>query len=145
VNTLKRDWKTSNTVAHVLAVVRCLLIVPFPESSLNDDAGKLFMESYDDYAKKARMMTRIHAVAEMPATGASVPVGSGSGVTSIESASSGAGEGGGGACGGVHAEGALKEHFVVVKASKGKKKAAGKKRAAGAGAKSKKKKGLKRL
>lgn len=62
VNTLKRDWTPDTTLAHVLAVVRCLLIVPFPESSLNDDAGKLFMESYDEYARKARLWTSIHAI-----------------------------------------------------------------------------------
>jgi len=27
-----------------------LLIVPFPESALNEEAGRLFMESYDDYS-----------------------------------------------------------------------------------------------
>lgn len=62
VNTLKRDWKTSNSLSHVLQVIRCLLIVPFPESSLNDDAGRLFMDSYDDYAKKASLLTKIHAM-----------------------------------------------------------------------------------
>lgn len=58
VNTLKRDWKPDVGLAHVLQVIRCLLIVPFPESSLNDDAGKMFMESYDEYARHARLMTR---------------------------------------------------------------------------------------
>ena len=62
VNTLKKDWKPEHTLSHVLQVIRCLLIVPFPESSLNDDAGKLFMESYDEYARKARLMTSIHAM-----------------------------------------------------------------------------------
>jgi ubiquitin-conjugating enzyme E2 S len=61
VNTLKKDWKPEHTLAHVLQVVHCLLVVPFPESSLNDEAGKLFMESYDEYARKARLMTDIHA------------------------------------------------------------------------------------
>lgn len=61
VNTLKKDWKPECTLAHVLQVIRCLLIVPFPESSLNDDAGKLFMESYDEYHRKAKLMTGIHA------------------------------------------------------------------------------------
>ena len=59
---LKRDWKPSMGISHVLQVIRCLLIVPFPESSLNDEAGKMFMESYDDYAERARLMTRIHAL-----------------------------------------------------------------------------------
>jgi ubiquitin-conjugating enzyme E2 S len=52
VNTLKKDWSASTTISHVLSVIRCLLIVPFPESSLNDEAGKLFMESYDEYARR---------------------------------------------------------------------------------------------
>jgi len=60
VNTLKKDWTAETSLAHVLSVIRCLLIVPFPESSLNDEAGKLFMESYDEYAKRARLMADIH-------------------------------------------------------------------------------------
>lgn len=61
MNTLKKDWKPELGLAHVLQVIRCLLIVPFPESSLNEEAGKMFMESYDEYAKYARLMTNIHA------------------------------------------------------------------------------------
>jgi len=61
VNTLKKDWQASFGVGHVLQVVRCLLINPFPESALNEEAGKLFMEDYDEYAKKARMYAEIHA------------------------------------------------------------------------------------
>ena len=45
----------------MLQVVRCLLINPFPESALNEEAGKLFMEDYEEYAKKARMYTEVHA------------------------------------------------------------------------------------
>uniref|UniRef100_A0A7S1B3C1 E2 ubiquitin-conjugating enzyme n=1 Tax=Corethron hystrix TaxID=216773 RepID=A0A7S1B3C1_9STRA len=60
VNTLKRDWSSGTTISHVLSVIRCLLIVPFPESSLNDECGKLFMESYDDYAKRARLLANLH-------------------------------------------------------------------------------------
>jgi ubiquitin-conjugating enzyme E2 S len=63
VNTLKKDWTCETTFAHVFSVVRCLLIVPFPESSLNDEAGKLFMESYDEYAKRARLMAGVHGKA----------------------------------------------------------------------------------
>ncbi|GMI31034.1 hypothetical protein TrRE_jg6918 [Triparma retinervis] len=61
VNTLKKDWSASTTISHVLSVIRCLLIVPFPESSLNDEAGKLFMESYDEYARRAKLMANVHA------------------------------------------------------------------------------------
>lgn len=60
VNTLKKDWTADTTFSHVLSVIRCLLIVPFPESSLNDEAGKLFMESYQEYAKRAKLMADIH-------------------------------------------------------------------------------------
>jgi ubiquitin-conjugating enzyme E2 S len=60
VNTLKKDWAPETSLSHVAAVIRCLLIVPFPESSLNDEAGKLFMESYEEYAKRARLMADVH-------------------------------------------------------------------------------------
>ena len=60
VNTLKKDWSPQTTFSHVLSVIRCLLIVPFPESSLNDEAGKLFMESYDEYHRRARLMADVH-------------------------------------------------------------------------------------
>jgi ubiquitin-conjugating enzyme E2 S len=59
VNTLKRDWTAEVTLKHILQVIRCLLIVPFPESSLNDEAGKLFMDSYEEFARRARIMTTV--------------------------------------------------------------------------------------
>jgi ubiquitin-conjugating enzyme E2 S len=62
VNTLKRDWNPAKwSLAHILGVIRCLLIIPFPESSLNEEAGKLFMDDYEEYARMAKMMTKIHA------------------------------------------------------------------------------------
>ncbi|KAK7266951.1 hypothetical protein RIF29_19613 [Crotalaria pallida] len=61
VNTLKKDWNSSLGLRHVLIVVRCLLIEPFPESALNEQAGKLLLENYDEYAKNARLYTGIHA------------------------------------------------------------------------------------
>jgi ubiquitin-conjugating enzyme E2 S len=62
VNTLKRDWDPQNwSIGHILQVIRCLLIVPFPESSLNEEAGRLFMENYADYAAHASMINRVHA------------------------------------------------------------------------------------
>ena len=33
-------------------VIRCLLIVPNPASALNEEAGKLLLEHYDDYARR---------------------------------------------------------------------------------------------
>jgi ubiquitin-conjugating enzyme E2 S len=62
VNTLKKDWTPETTLKHVFQVIRCLLIVPFPESSLNDEAGKLFMESYEEFSRRARIMTDVHAL-----------------------------------------------------------------------------------
>ncbi|RUP44581.1 ubiquitin-conjugating enzyme/RWD-like protein, partial [Jimgerdemannia flammicorona] len=63
VNTLKKDWKKDLGLAHILLTIKCLLIAPNPESALNDEAGKLLLERYEDYAKHARLMTSIHAMA----------------------------------------------------------------------------------
>lgn len=61
VNTLKRDWKPTHGLRHVLMVIRCLLIEPFPESALNEEAAKLLLEDYEEYFKRAKMFTAIHA------------------------------------------------------------------------------------
>jgi len=45
-------------------VIRCLLIEPFPESALNEEAGKLLLEDYDEYFRRAKMYTSIHAKPE---------------------------------------------------------------------------------
>eukprot|EP00931_Biecheleriopsis_adriatica_P036391 TRINITY_DN20966_c0_g1_i1.p1 TRINITY_DN20966_c0_g1~~TRINITY_DN20966_c0_g1_i1.p1 ORF type:complete len:230 (+),score=52.02 TRINITY_DN20966_c0_g1_i1:85-690(+) len=63
VNTLKKEWDPQKwSFAEILQVIRCLLIVPFPESALNEEAGKLFMESYNEYYSHAAMINRVHAV-----------------------------------------------------------------------------------
>lgn len=41
--------------------MKCLLIVPFPESALNEKAGKMFMEDYHEYCKHAKLLTEIYA------------------------------------------------------------------------------------
>jgi Ubiquitin-conjugating enzyme len=62
VNTLKKDWNPTNwSLSHIFEVVKCLLIVPFPESSLNEEAGREFMENYDDFFNNARLYTSVHA------------------------------------------------------------------------------------
>lgn len=62
VNTLKKDWSPTNwSLSHIFEVVKCLLIVPFPESSLNEEAGREFMESYEDFFNNARLYTSVHA------------------------------------------------------------------------------------
>lgn len=70
VNTLKRDWTAEVTLTHVLQVIRCLLIVPFPESSLNDEAGRLFMESYSEYERRVKVWVSVHASKSLSGDGA---------------------------------------------------------------------------
>lgn len=62
VNTLKRDWNpTKWSLKNIFEVIKCLLIVPFPESSLNEEAGRQFMEDYDSFCNHARVYTEVHA------------------------------------------------------------------------------------
>ena len=61
VNTLKKDWKPDLGIKHILLTIKCLLIVPNPESALNEEAGKLLLEQYDTYSSRARLYTEIHA------------------------------------------------------------------------------------
>lgn len=61
VNTLKKDWKPDLGIKHILLTIKCLLIVPNAESALNAEAGKMLLEHYDDYSRRAKMMTEIHA------------------------------------------------------------------------------------
>jgi len=70
VNTLKKDWKENYGFKHILLTVKCLLIVPNPESSLNEEAGRLLLDHYDDYFQRAKIYTSIHAKASsLPTTG----------------------------------------------------------------------------
>ncbi|EFX88169.1 hypothetical protein DAPPUDRAFT_305549 [Daphnia pulex] len=61
VNTLKKDWKPDLGIKHIFLTIKCLLIVPNAESALNEEAGKLLLEHYEDYFQRAKMMTEIHA------------------------------------------------------------------------------------
>lgn len=61
VNTLKKDWKPQYGIGHILVTVKCLLIYPNPESALDEAAGKLLLEKYEDYCKHAKLMTSVHA------------------------------------------------------------------------------------
>lgn len=45
-----------------VSAVRCLLIEPFAESALNEEAGRLLLEDYESFCKRAQLMTRIHAI-----------------------------------------------------------------------------------
>jgi len=97
VNTLKKDWTTEVTLKHIFQVIRCLLIVPFPESSLNCEAGKLFMESYDEFARRARIMTEVHA---LPSADSGEGKMSGDAAAGADGASGGAGSSSGSGAGG---------------------------------------------
>lgn len=62
MNTLKKDWNPTNwSLKNIFEVIKCLLIVPFPESSLNEEAGKLFMDNYNEYFNRAKLLTSIYA------------------------------------------------------------------------------------
>jgi hypothetical protein len=63
VNTLKKDWDPMNwSIRHILKIIHCLLINPFPESALNEEAGKIFMDNYDQYFRRAKIFNDIHAL-----------------------------------------------------------------------------------
>ncbi|GJE89154.1 ubiquitin-conjugating enzyme E2 [Phanerochaete sordida] len=66
VNTLKKDWKSEYGIGHILVTVKCLLIYPNPESALDEEAGKLLLENYDDYCSRARLITSVHATPRVP-------------------------------------------------------------------------------
>ena len=61
VETLKRDWDSKLTLREVLVTISCLLIQPNPDSALNAEAGSLIQEDYEAFAKRAELMTSIHA------------------------------------------------------------------------------------
>ena len=62
VNTLKKDWNPAKwSLSHIFEVVKCLLIVPFPESALNDEAGRQFMADYSKFCETAKVYTNVHA------------------------------------------------------------------------------------
>ncbi|KAI0790192.1 ubiquitin-conjugating enzyme/RWD-like protein [Irpex lacteus] len=66
VNTLKKDWKSSYGIGHILLTVKCLLIYPNPESALDEEAGRLLLEAYDSYCDRAKLMTSVHATPKVP-------------------------------------------------------------------------------
>ncbi|CAO2600244.1 Ubiquitin-conjugating enzyme E2 S [Lemmus lemmus] len=60
VNVLKRDWTAELGIRHVLLTIKCLMIHPNPESALNEEARRLLLENYEEYAARARLVTEIH-------------------------------------------------------------------------------------
>lgn len=51
---------------HPQQTIKCLLIHPNPESALNEEAGRLLLENYEEYAARARLLTEIHGGAGGP-------------------------------------------------------------------------------
>eukprot|EP00007_Cunea_sp_BSH-02190019_P004577 CAMPEP_0174241590 /NCGR_PEP_ID=MMETSP0417-20130205/23897_1 /TAXON_ID=242541 /ORGANISM="Mayorella sp, Strain BSH-02190019" /LENGTH=200 /DNA_ID=CAMNT_0015320847 /DNA_START=31 /DNA_END=633 /DNA_ORIENTATION=- len=72
VNTLKKDWKETHGLQHILLTIKCLLIVPNPESALNEEAGRLLLEDYEEYCSHAKMITGIHATPKKSESGSTV-------------------------------------------------------------------------
>jgi ubiquitin-conjugating enzyme E2 S len=101
-HSLQRDWQATLGLRHVLCVIRCLLIEPYPESALNEEAGKLLLEDYDEYAARARLMTSLHAQHHAAAAAAKRPHGplTASGANSSSGAAAAAATADGGAGGG---------------------------------------------
>ncbi|KAI0293187.1 ubiquitin-conjugating enzyme/RWD-like protein [Multifurca ochricompacta] len=66
VNTLKKDWKSSYGIGHILVTVKCLLIYPNPDSALDEEAGKLLQENYESYCERAKLITSVHATPKVP-------------------------------------------------------------------------------
>ena len=59
VNTLKRDWSAELTLKHVFQVIKCLMIVPFPESSLNCEAGEQNQsQRYTNYSLQKKQVMK---------------------------------------------------------------------------------------
>lgn len=68
LSTLSQDWTEDMGLDHLLLTVRCLLIEPNPESALNEEAGRLLLEKYDDYYDRAKLMTQVHAMKQQAST-----------------------------------------------------------------------------
>ncbi|GBE87078.1 hypothetical protein SCP_1003250 [Sparassis crispa] len=73
VNTLKKDWKSTYGIGHILVTVKCLLIYPNPESALDEEAGKLLLENYDSYCERAKLITSVHATPRVRPTEFNTP------------------------------------------------------------------------
>jgi len=66
VNTLKKDWKPTYGIEHILVTIKCLLIYPNAESALDEDAGRELLENYESYSARAKLITSVHATTPRP-------------------------------------------------------------------------------
>lgn len=44
------------------------MIEPNPESALNEEAGKLLLDNFEEFAQRATLMTEIHAKPQQPSS-----------------------------------------------------------------------------
>lgn len=65
VNTLKSEWTPNLGLQKVLLTIRCLLINPNAESALNEEAGKLILEDYNEFFQRAKLMTEVYAMSNV--------------------------------------------------------------------------------
>ncbi|KAK8839560.1 ubiquitin-conjugating enzyme E2 S [Tritrichomonas musculus] len=63
---LSSDWTEDTKLDHLLLAIKCLLIEPNPESALNEDAGRLLLENYNNYFQKVKLMTQVYAMKSKP-------------------------------------------------------------------------------
>lgn len=66
VNTLKKDWKPTYGLGHILVTIKCLLIYPNAESALDEESGKLLLEDWEEFCGRVRMWTSVHATPKTP-------------------------------------------------------------------------------
>ncbi|KAG8736880.1 hypothetical protein FRC10_008793 [Ceratobasidium sp. 414] len=82
VNTLKKDWKPTYGLGHILVTIKCLLIYPNAESALDEESGKLLLEDWEEFCGRARMWTSVHATPKVPPVEFNIPASSTSKTTS---------------------------------------------------------------
>ncbi|KAJ6501809.1 ubiquitin-conjugating enzyme/RWD-like protein [Mycena vulgaris] len=87
VNTLKKDWKATYGLEHILVTVKCLLIYPNPESALDEEAGKLLLEDYGSYCSRAKLITSVHATPRVRPVEFDTPASSGDSTSPLPSTS----------------------------------------------------------
>eukprot|EP00002_Diphylleia_rotans_P021534 TRINITY_DN4188_c0_g3_i1.p1 TRINITY_DN4188_c0_g3~~TRINITY_DN4188_c0_g3_i1.p1 ORF type:complete len:300 (+),score=35.35 TRINITY_DN4188_c0_g3_i1:136-1035(+) len=66
VNTLQHDWDPKFGLKHILMSIKSLLISPNPESVFNQEAGKLLLENYKAFKKRAQIHTKVHGIKYLP-------------------------------------------------------------------------------
>lgn len=62
VDTLKKEWNSTNTLETIFTVIRCLLIIPNPDSALNSEAAHKFQYDNENFVKRAKLFTEAHAM-----------------------------------------------------------------------------------